>query len=74
MFSAYWRKLLEGWQLNPENTEEHEARRERNVASLLGEKDHVVAAKTLFIDSILQLEGELTTFKKEHPGLPWQAG
>jgi hypothetical protein len=65
--------LLEGWQLDTENTEEHEARRERNIASLLGEEDHVVAAKTFFIDSIRQLEEELTTFKKEHPGMPWQA-
>jgi hypothetical protein len=65
---------LEGWKSNPENAEEYEIIRERNVASLLGEEDHIAAAKTFFIDSIRQLEGELTTFKKEHPELPWQAG
>jgi len=62
---------LEGWQSDPENTEEHEVWRERNVASLLGKEDHVVAAKTFFIDSLRQVKEGLTTFKKEHPGLPW---
>jgi hypothetical protein len=62
---------LEGWQLNPENAEEREVRRERNVASLLGKEDHVVAAKTFFIDSIRQLREELTAIKKQHPELPW---
>ena len=65
---------LEGWKSDPESTEEYEVRRKRNVASLLGEKDHVVAIKTFYIDSIRHLEEELTTFKKEHPELPWQAG
>jgi hypothetical protein len=63
---------LQGWQSVPENTEEHEVRRERNVASLLGKEDHVVAVKTFYIDSIRRLEEELTTFKKELPELPWQ--
>jgi hypothetical protein len=63
---------LQGWQSVPENTEEHEVRRERNVASLLGKEDHVVAVKTFYIDSIRRLEEELTTFKKDHPELPWQ--
>lgn len=62
---------LEGWQSDPENTEEHEVWRERNVASLLGGEDHFVAAKTFFIRSIRQLREELTIFKKEHSNLPW---
>jgi hypothetical protein len=65
---------LEGWKLNPENTEEHEVWREMNVASLLGEKDHVGAAKGFFIESIRQLKTELTTFKKQHPEHPWEGG
>lgn len=63
---------LEGWQSDTENTEEHEVRREENVASLLGKEDHVVAAKIFFIDSIRQLKVELTTFKEERPELPWR--
>lgn len=63
---------LQGWQSVPENTEEHEVRRERNVASLLDKENHVVAVKTFYIDSIRRLEEELTTFKKDHPELPWQ--
>ena len=65
---------LEDWRLVPENTEGYEVWRERNVASLLGEDDHVAAAKAFYIDSIRQLKEVLTTFKKEHPDLPWQAG
>jgi len=65
---------LEGWKSNSENAEEYEVIRERNVASLLGEKDHLVAVKTFFTESIRQLKDILTTFKKEHPDLPWQAG
>ena len=65
---------LEDWQLVPENTEGYEVWRERDVASLLGEEDHVAAAKTFYIDSIRQLKEVLTTFKKDHPDLPWQAG
>jgi hypothetical protein len=65
---------LEGWKLNPENTEEHEVRREMNVAGLLGEKDHIAAAKDFFVKSIRQLKAELTTFKEQHPELPWQEG
>jgi hypothetical protein len=41
---------------------------------LLGEEDYVVAVKSFYIDSILQLKEVLTTFKEEHPDLPWQAG
>jgi hypothetical protein len=63
---------LNGWELNLENTEEHVVRLERNVASLLGEADHVVAAKSIYIDSIHRLKEELTSCKKEHPELPWQ--
>jgi hypothetical protein len=65
---------LEGWHSESENAEEYEVRRERSVASLLGEKDHVVAVKTFYIDSVRRLEEELRTFKKELPDLPWQAG
>lgn len=51
---------LEAWQLVSDNTEQHEVRRERNVASLLGKQDHVVAAKTFYIDSISAVKSDKT--------------
>jgi hypothetical protein len=65
---------LEGWWLNLENAEEHEVRRERDLGSLLGEKNHVAAAKGFFTGCIGQIRGELTIFKEENPGLLWNAG
>ncbi len=65
---------LEGWGLNLENAEEHEVRREIDLGSLLGEKDHVAAAKGFFTGSIGQLREELTVFKDENPSLFWSAG
>ena len=46
-------------------------RRTRNLAALLSEEDHVAAIKRFFIESIRKLREELTTFKKDHPDLPW---
>lgn len=63
---------LESWQLYSENTEEHEVWREMNVASLLGEKDHIAAAKDFFVESIHQLREVLTAFKNEYPELLWE--
>lgn len=48
--------------------------RARSLASLLSEEDHIAAAKSFFIESIRQLREELTTFKKDHPALPWAEG
>lgn len=48
--------------------------RERSLASLLHEEDHVAAVKRFFIESIHQLREELTEFKKENPDLPWNGG
>ena len=65
---------LRGWQSVPDNTKEHEVRRELSVAGLLGEKGPLAAAKAFYIDSIRLLKAELTTFKKKRPALPWHAG
>lgn len=46
-------------------------RRVKSLASFLTEEDHVAAVKRFFIESIRQLREELTTFKEEHPDLPW---
>ncbi len=62
---------LEGWHTTLGDPEAHEILRETHLASLLGEKDHVVAARRFFVESIRQLEDELTAFKREHPALPW---
>lgn len=48
--------------------------RRRSLASVLLEEDHVAAVKHFFVESIRQLKEELTTFKKEHPDLPWNGG
>lgn len=48
--------------------------RGRSMVSLLQEEDHLAAVKRFFVESIRQLRGELTAFKKEHPDLPWTGG
>lgn len=48
--------------------------RETILTTLLTADDHVAAVKRFFIESIHQIRGELTAFKKEHPDLPWDGG
>ncbi len=43
-----------------------------SLADFLPEEDHVAAVKHFFIESINQLREELTSFKKEQPGLLWR--
>ena len=45
--------------------------RAMSLARLLPEEDHIAALKRFFIESIRQLQDELTAFKEEHSGLPW---
>lgn len=49
-------------------------KRERTLAMLLSEEDHIVAVQRFFLESIRQLREELTAFKKERPDLPWAGG
>jgi hypothetical protein len=65
---------LEDWEANPENAEESEVRRERHLGGLLGQRDHVVAAKGFFTGCRGQLREELTAFKEDNPELPWSGG
>jgi hypothetical protein len=65
--------LLEGWEDNLDNRADWpEVWRETSLVSLLPEEDHVATVKHFFIESMSQLKETLTTFKKEHPGLPWE--
>lgn len=43
-----------------------------SLASVLAEEDHVAALQHFFVESIRQLREELTAFKKENPGPPWE--
>ncbi len=65
--------LREDWATHGPNDPESEPEvwRELNLSSVLAERDHTLAIKRFFIDSIRQLREELTEFKKEHPDLPW---
>lgn len=67
--------LREGWEgHNLDISTWSTVQRSVSLANLLYEEDHVAAIKQFFIESIRQLRGELTAFKKEHPDLPWDGG
>ncbi len=68
--------LLDGWNgyVLDDSSEWSLVEREKGLAHVLSETDHIAAVKHFFIESIHQLRDELTAFKKEHPDLPWNGG
>lgn len=75
---AVMRRLLrrESWKAEnldgPAGTESWpEAWREKSLARVLPEDDHVGAVQRFFVESLDQVAKELTASKKERPDLPW---